>query len=96
MYLLRKAKVKAHPRRTKDGGVTQVREHEDKRIDHAAYQKKVRKLSDESLRYIIKDAREAIEAMPDGRKAGYYADEINYCAQELHRRQKAAGKRAAA
>ena len=55
-------------------------------IDHDAYQRKVRKLSDQSLRFIIKDARKAIEAMPEGPKANYYADEINYCASELHRR----------
>lgn len=55
-------------------------------IDHAAYQRKVRKLSDASLRFIISDARKAIEAMPEGTKANYYADEINYCASELNRR----------
>ena len=55
-------------------------------IDHAAYERKVRKLSEASLRYIIKDAGEAIKANPDGPKAGYYADEINYCASELNRR----------
>jgi hypothetical protein len=56
-------------------------------IDHAAYASKVRKLSDASLRYIIKDAGEAIKANPEGPKAGYYADEINYCCDELRRRQ---------
>lgn len=55
-------------------------------INHAAYQRKVRELSEESLKFIIQDARKAIEAMPEGPKAGYYADEINYCASELHRR----------
>lgn len=55
-------------------------------IDHAAYARKVRRLSEESLRYIIRDAGEAIKANPEGPKAGYYADEINYCASELNRR----------
>jgi hypothetical protein len=55
-------------------------------IDHAAYQRKVRKMSELSLKFIIKDATEAINANPDGPKAGYYADEINYCCDELHRR----------
>ena len=55
-------------------------------IDHAAYARKVRGLSEESLRYIIRDAGEAIKANPEGPKAGYYADEINYCASELNRR----------
>jgi hypothetical protein len=52
-------------------------------IDHAAYQRKVRTLTEESLRFIIKDANEAIAANPDGCKVGYYADEINYCCMEL-------------
>lgn len=55
-------------------------------IDHEAYQRKVRKLSVESLRFIIKDAAAAINANPDGPKASYYADEINYCVSELNRR----------
>jgi hypothetical protein len=40
-----------------------------------------------ALRFTIKDASEAIDAMPHGDKAGYYADEIHYCAMELKRRQ---------
>lgn len=55
-------------------------------INHAAYQRKVRKLSEESLRFIISDARKAIEANPDCPEANRWADEINYCASELHRR----------
>lgn len=98
-YLLVKAHVKAHTRRTKSGGAAQVSEHEDKRgevgygrkeIDHTVYQRKVRTMTDESLRFVIKDATEAIQANPDGHKAGYYLDEIHYCAAELRRR---AGKK---
>lgn len=55
-------------------------------IDHAAFQKKVRTMGTAQLLYIIKDAGEAIKAMPDGHKAGYYADEISYCSMELRRR----------
>lgn len=55
-------------------------------IDHGAYQKKTRKMSEEALRFTIKDAQEAMKAMPEGSKAGYYADEVNYCAMELKRR----------
>lgn len=55
-------------------------------IDHAAYQRKVKTLSTASLLFIIKDAGEAIKANPDGPKAGYYADEINYCSDELSKR----------
>lgn len=48
--------------------------------------KKVKGLSEESLRYIIKDAQEAMAAMPDNPKNGWYADEVNYCCMELARR----------
>jgi hypothetical protein len=57
-----------------------------KQMDHAAYQKRMKKASEASLRYILKDAREAIEAQPFGENAGYYADEIHYAAMELRRR----------
>ena len=55
-------------------------------MDHAAYQKKTKKMTDAELRYTIKDAGEAIRANPSNLKNGYYQDEINYCAIELHRR----------
>jgi hypothetical protein len=55
-------------------------------IDHAAYQAKVRTLSDAALHYAIRDASAAIKAHPTGHKAGYYQDEIHYCAAELRRR----------
>jgi hypothetical protein len=55
-------------------------------IDHAATQKKFAELSSEALRFIIKDCREAVAAMPSGHKAGYYQDEICYAASELHKR----------
>lgn len=55
-------------------------------INHADYQKKVKKLSDDVLRYIIKDCQEALKNMPNSPKAGYYADEISYCSMELNRR----------
>ena len=61
-------------------------------INHSAYVKHVRELSDDHLRYIIKDARAALEAMPDGVKSSYYADEIDYCVNELSRRQRATQK----
>lgn len=55
-------------------------------INHSEYPKKLKRLDEDSLRYIMNDAREAMQANPDGEKAGYYADEINYCADELARR----------
>ena len=35
----------------------------------------------------MKDCKAAIATMPDGYKAGYYADEIHYAAMELKRRE---------
>jgi len=55
-------------------------------INHNEYRAKAKRKSDDELWYTIKDAREAMEAMPEGPKAGYYADEIHYCAAELRRR----------
>ena len=55
-------------------------------INHTAYPKSLRNKSDASLRYIIKDAKEALFCFPECDKAGYYADEINYCAMELNSR----------
>ena len=43
-------------------------------------------MSETSLRYVIKDCQEALNAMPESEKAGHYADEISYCAMELNRR----------
>jgi hypothetical protein len=58
-------------------------------IDHRAYQTKCKRLSSDSLRYIINDCQEALAANPEGHKAGYYADEINYCSMELSARKRA-------
>jgi hypothetical protein len=57
-------------------------------INHTEYMKKVKTMTEESLQYIITDAKEAIEAMPFGSKAGYYMDEIHYCVMEMNRRNK--------
>jgi len=60
--------------------------NERTQINHSEYQKKVRRMTEASLRFVMRDAAEAIKANPDGHKAGYYADEINYCSMELARR----------
>lgn len=44
--------------------------------------------------FTIKDAQEALQAMPDNPKAGYYQDEISYCAMELRRRDLKASEKA--
>ena len=55
-------------------------------IRHGDYQKKTRGMSDSALRFVIADCKAAMEAMPNGHKVGYYADEISYCCMELKRR----------
>lgn len=62
---------------------------ETTQINHSEYQKKVKKMDIAQLQFIIKDCREAIAAMPNGHKAGYYQDEIHYCNDEIYRRNKA-------
>lgn len=57
-----------------------------KRMDHNEYPKSMRAKSEAELRFIIRDAGEAAEAMPDGPNYGYYADEVHYAAMELTRR----------
>jgi hypothetical protein len=59
-----------------------------KRMDHTEYPKSLKGKSEASLRYIIQDAQEAIAANPENPNNGYYADEVNYCATELHRRRR--------
>jgi len=57
-----------------------------KHMDHTEYPKSLKHKDSAALRYIIHDCRAAIAAMPMGVNAGYYADEIHYCAMELRRR----------
>jgi len=59
-------------------------------IDHAGYPRRLKRKSLSELQYILRDAKAAIKAMPDGHKAGYYADEINYVCMEINRRRKLA------
>lgn len=55
-------------------------------MDHEAYQKWLKTLDIETLRYIQRDAAEAAAANPNGINVGYYLDEVNYCAMEIYRR----------
>lgn len=61
-------------------------------IDHNAYPRLCRTRSEAELRFVIADCRAALRAMPANPKAGYYQDEICYCADELARRARG-GKR---
>jgi hypothetical protein len=55
-------------------------------INHSEYIAKTKKMDEATLRFIIKDCQEALKALPNCDKAGYYQDEICYCAMELKRR----------
>ena len=55
-------------------------------INHAEYQQRLRSKTLPELRWIIKDATEAMNAHPTGHKAGYYADEVSYASMEITRR----------
>jgi len=57
---------------------------------HSEYMAKVKTMSTDSLRYVIKDCRNAIEALPENPKCEQYMDEIHYCAMELRIRDEAA------
>lgn len=57
-------------------------------IDHTNYPKQLRRKSLTALLFIIKDCKEALTAMPDNPKAGYYQDEIHYAAAEIQLRQR--------
>ena len=57
---------------------------------HSRYMEMVKSMSTDSLRYVIKDCRNAIEALPENPKCEQYIDEIHYCATELRLRNEAA------
>ena len=57
-----------------------------KTMQWAQYMTRIEKLPSITLKHICVDAQEAIDAMPDGVNAGYYADEIFICGNELHQR----------
>ena len=57
-----------------------------KQMNHSAYQKSLKRMSLEELQFVIEDARSAIKAYPENPNAGYYADEVIYCSQEIRNR----------
>lgn len=63
-------------------------EQTQKVMQWAIYTERIEKLPSVALRFTCKDAQEAIDAMPDGINAGYYADEIHICQAELRNRAK--------
>ena len=57
-----------------------------KTMDHTAYPKSLKTKCIDSLLFIRADAHAALQAMPDGDNASYYADEICYISDELFQR----------
>jgi len=55
---------------------------------HTNYMRLCKIRDDESLLYVAKDCRQAVEAQPDNPKCSQYMDEQHYCNMELHRRDK--------
>jgi hypothetical protein len=71
-------------------GPTQWLDHPQatKHIDHREYPRLCRGRSDAELLFTIADCQATLAAWPDQPNHGYYADEINYCADELARRRR--------
>ena len=53
---------------------------------HKDYIAKTKTMSEQSLRFVIADCKEAINTNPETPKADQYADEILYCLRELYQR----------
>lgn len=60
--------------------------HMKKIMDHNEYPESLKSKTHAELHFIANDAKAAMEANPEGENAGYYADEVNYVCNELHRR----------
>jgi len=54
-----------------------------KQMNHGAYKSAMKSKTIAQLRYIARDAYDAMVAMPNNPNAGYYADEVNYATAEL-------------
>ena len=61
----------------------------NKIMDHEEYPKSLKGKTDLELHCIIKDASLAIKALPENPHNGFYADEVNYCCNELFKRRSA-------
>ena len=55
-------------------------------MDHSAYMKKVRRMTEAELLHTIKDCKGVLAVWPAHPNGGYYSDEICYCSTELYRR----------
>ena len=57
-----------------------------KKMDHNAYQKRIKHYTDSQLRFVIEDCKEVLRLQPWNPNASYYLDEICYCDAELAKR----------
>lgn len=55
-------------------------------MDHNLYMAALKTRSYAALAYGRIDAQQALDAMPDGINAGFYADEVHYFSMEIRRR----------
>ena len=55
-------------------------------MNHVEYKRKLKGMSEASLRFTIADCKEALKALPDCDNSSYYSDEIIYCGMELSAR----------
>jgi hypothetical protein len=60
-------------------------------MNHTEYPKSLKSLSDEQLKFRMRDAHEAVMAYPEGENSEYYQDEVCYCSDELFEREKQRG-----
>ena len=63
-------------------------------MNHNDFQKRLRRLPNEALHYIVRDCQEALDANPDTPKASDYLDQQHYCRMELAKRIRKARKAA--
>ena len=54
---------------------------------HTEYMKKVKRMHDSELHFVIKDCKEALKAYPETSNCNRYLDEILYCQEEIKRRE---------
>ena len=59
-----------------------------KRMHHANYIARTKRMSDAELEFASRDAQGALQAFPDGLNASYYADEVCYLGMEMMKRAK--------
>jgi hypothetical protein len=62
------------------------------RLNFAEYRERLKTKTEAELLYIIKDASEAAQALPNGQKCGYYQDEVHEANRELRQRRETARK----